>query len=35
MPKARVSEMPAAHLLTVLKVADATAIGSAGGSGRD
>lgn len=32
MPSARVSEMPAAHLLIVLKVAGA--IASAGGSGR-
>lgn len=34
MPRARVSAMPAAHLLIVLNVAGATAMASAGGSGR-
>ncbi len=34
IPSARVSAMPAAHLLIVLNVAGATAMASAGGSGR-
>ncbi|PVE11651.1 hypothetical protein Y717_31280 [Streptomyces scopuliridis RB72] len=34
IPRARVSEIPAAHLLIVLKVAGATAMASGGGSGR-
>ncbi|GAA3131193.1 hypothetical protein GCM10017687_53420 [Streptomyces echinatus] len=34
MPSARVSAMPEAHLLTVLNVAGATAMASAGGRGR-